>query len=46
MTTHSRLLSSIELEDLRIELGFSTEDLEYFLLQQFETEMEFSKKVK
>ena len=46
VTTHSHLLSSIEMEELRNKLNFSSEQVKWFLLQEFDTEMDFSNKIK
>ena len=46
VTTHSHLLSSTEMEELRNELNFSPEQVKWYLLQEFDTEMDFSNKIK
>ena len=46
ITTHSHLLSSTEMEELRNELNFSPEQVKWYLLQEFDTEMDFSNKIK
>ena len=46
VTTHSHLLSSTEIEELRNELNFSPEQVKWYLLQEFDTEMDFSNKIK
>ena len=46
VTTHSHLLSSTEMEELRDDLGFSSEQVKWYLLQEFDTEMDFSNKIK
>ena len=46
VTTHSHLLSTTEMEALGHELQFSRDQIKWFLLQEFDTEMDFSNKVK
>ena len=46
VTTHSHLLSSTEMEELCNDLDFSPKNVKWFLLQEFETEMDFSNKAK
>ena len=46
VTTHSHLLSTTEMEALGQELQFSRDQIKWFLLQEFDTEMDFSNKLK
>ena len=46
VTTHSHLLSTTEMETLGQELEFSRDQIKWFLLQEFDTEMDFSNKIK
>ena len=46
VTTHSHLLSTTEMEALGRELEFSRDQIKWFLLQEFDTEMDFSNKIK
>ena len=46
VTTHSHLLSTTEMEVLGHELEFSRDQIKWFLLQEFDTEMDFSNKIK
>ena len=46
VTTHSHLLSSTEIEELHNELNFSPEQVKWYLLQEFDTEMDFSNTIK
>ena len=46
VTTHSHLLSTTEMEALGQELEFSRDQIKWFLLQEFDTEMDFSNKIK
>ena len=46
VTTYSHLLSSTEMEELRHYLKFSRNQIRWFLVQEFDTEMDFSNKIK
>ena len=45
ITTHSHLLSSMEIKDLGKNLGFAENQTASFLLQEFDTELDFTKAI-
>ena len=46
VTTHGHLLSSDELRQLTFSIGMCEETVSWFLLQEFDTELDFSNKVR
>ena len=46
VTTHGHLLSDDELQQLTSSIGMGEETVSWFLLQEFDTELDFSNKVR